>query len=75
MVYRSFFDGKFEISHINAPSEMISPDGMVPFSIRKQNSINHRFHNRTWHYTKRKVIANKHPVNVFHDGYSWMCGV
>ena len=31
------FDGDFEIPCIEAPKEIIIPDGMIPFSIRKQS--------------------------------------
>ena len=34
LVETAFFDGKFEIPHIDAPDKIIIPSGMVPFSIR-----------------------------------------
>ena len=37
LVETAFFDGKFEIPHINAPNEIIIPSGMVPFSIRERS--------------------------------------
>lgn len=37
LVETAFFDGKFEIPHIDAPKEIIIPEGMVPFSIRGRN--------------------------------------
>ncbi len=37
LVETAFFDGKFEIPHINAPDKIIIPNGMVPFSIRGRN--------------------------------------
>lgn len=37
LVVDAFFDGCFEIPHINAPSEIIIPDGMVPFSVRERS--------------------------------------
>lgn len=40
LVETAYFDGKYEIPHINAPKEIIIPSGMVPFSIRE------RSHNR-----------------------------
>ena len=40
LVETAFFDGKFEIPHINAPDEIIIPNGMVPFSIRERSQDN-----------------------------------
>ena len=37
LVVDAFFDGCFEIPHINAPSKIIIPDGMVPFSVRERS--------------------------------------
>ncbi len=37
LVERAFFDGIFEIPHINAPDKMIIPNGMVPFSVRERS--------------------------------------
>ena len=37
LVETAFFDGKFEIPHVDAPSEIIIPKGMVPFSVRKRS--------------------------------------
>lgn len=37
LVETAFFDGKFEIPHINAPDRMIIPSGMVPFSMRERS--------------------------------------
>lgn len=37
LVETAFFDGKFEIPHIDAPEKIIIPNGMVPFSIRERN--------------------------------------
>lgn len=37
LVETAFFDGKFEIPHINAPNKIIIPSGMVPFSIRERS--------------------------------------
>ncbi|MDO4939869.1 MAG: DUF4417 domain-containing protein [Lachnospiraceae bacterium] len=37
LVETAFFDGKFEIPHINAPDEIIIPIGMVPFSVRERS--------------------------------------
>lgn len=37
LVETAFFDGKFEIPHINAPDEIIIPSGMVPFSTRERS--------------------------------------
>ena len=37
LVERAFFDGVFEIPHINAPDKMIIPNGMVPFSVRERS--------------------------------------
>ncbi len=37
LVETAFFDGKFEIPHIDAPKEIIIPEGMVPFSLRKRS--------------------------------------
>ena len=37
LVETAFFDGKFEIPHIDAPKNIIIPKGMVPFSIRERS--------------------------------------
>ncbi len=37
LVETAFFDGKFEIPHINAPEKIIIPNGMVPFSKRERS--------------------------------------
>lgn len=37
LVETAFFDGVFEIPHIDAPKEIIIPEGMVPFSKREQS--------------------------------------
>ena len=37
LVETAFFDGKFEIPHIEAPSEIKIPSGMVPFSLRERS--------------------------------------
>ncbi len=37
LVETAFFDGKFEIPHIEAPKDIIIPEGMVPFSIRERS--------------------------------------
>lgn len=37
LVETAFFDGKFEIPHINAPGKICIPKGMVPFSQREQS--------------------------------------
>lgn len=37
LVETAFFDGKFEIPHIDSPKEKIIPRGMVPFSIRERS--------------------------------------
>lgn len=37
LVETAFFDGKFEIPHIDEPEEIIIPTGMVPFSLRKRS--------------------------------------
>ena len=37
LVETAFFDGKFEIPHINAPKKIVVPAGMVPFSVRERN--------------------------------------
>lgn len=37
LVETAFFDGKFEIPHIDAPDKIIIPEGMVPFSARERN--------------------------------------
>lgn len=34
LVETAFFDGKFEIPHIDSPNDIIIPTGMVPFSLR-----------------------------------------
>lgn len=37
LVEKAFFDGKFEIPHIDSPDELIIPRGMVPFSKRERS--------------------------------------
>lgn len=37
LVETAFFDGTFEIPHIDGPTEYIIPSGMVPFSIRERS--------------------------------------
>lgn len=37
LVETAFFDGKFEIPHIDAPQNIIIPTGMVPFSLRERS--------------------------------------
>jgi hypothetical protein len=37
LVETAFFDGAFEIPHIDGPDEFIIPAGMVPFSIRERS--------------------------------------
>ena len=37
LVETAFFDGKFEIPHIDAPNKIIIPNGMVPFSVRERS--------------------------------------
>lgn len=37
LVETAFFDGKFEIPHVVAPSKIIIPKGMVPFSARERS--------------------------------------
>ena len=37
LVETAFFDGMFEIPHIDAPKEIVIPSGMVPFSIRERS--------------------------------------
>ena len=34
LVETAFFDGIFEIPHIDGPSEIRIPSGMIPFSLR-----------------------------------------
>lgn len=43
LVETAFFDGKFEIPHIDAPKEIIIPEGMVPFSIRERSQDKNDF--------------------------------
>lgn len=43
LVETAFFDGKFEIPHINAPDKIIIPSGMVPFSIRERSQDKNDF--------------------------------
>ena len=43
LVETAFFDGKFEIPHIDAPREIIIPEGMVPFSIRERSQDKNDF--------------------------------
>lgn len=37
LVETAFFDGKFEIPHIDAPQNILIPAGMVPFSLRERS--------------------------------------
>ena len=37
LVEKVFFDGAFEIPHINRPEKKIIPKGMVPFSLRERS--------------------------------------
>ena len=37
LVETAFFDGAFEIPHIDGPKDIIIPTGMVPFSIRERS--------------------------------------
>lgn len=37
LVYDAFFDGDLEIPHIDAPEQIVIPDGMVPFSLRNRS--------------------------------------
>ena len=41
LIETAFFDGKFEIPHIDAPKKLIVPDGMIPFS-RRNRSVSYR---------------------------------
>jgi len=43
LVETAFFDGKFEIPHINAPDKIIVPGGMVPFSVRERSQDKNDF--------------------------------
>jgi len=43
LVEKAFFDGKFEIPHIDAPDKIIIPNGMVPFSIRERSQDKNDF--------------------------------
>lgn len=43
LVETAFFDGKFEIPHIDAPDKIIIPSGMVPFSIRERSQDKNDF--------------------------------
>ena len=38
LIADAFFDGIFEIPHVDAPSKIIIPEGMIPFSIRERSS-------------------------------------
>ena len=40
LVEKAFFDGVFEIPHIDAPDKIVIPEGMIPFSVRDR-SPNH----------------------------------
>ncbi len=37
LVETAFFDGDFEIPHINAPDQIIIPEGMIPFTKREKS--------------------------------------
>lgn len=43
LVETAFFDGKFEIPHIDAPKDIIIPEGMVPFSLRERSQDKNDF--------------------------------
>ena len=36
LVETAFFDGKFEIPHIDGPDKILIPEGMVPISVRER---------------------------------------
>ena len=37
LIEKAYFDGDFEIPHINGPKEIVIPSGMVPFSLRERS--------------------------------------
>ena len=37
LIETAFFDGKFEIPHIDAPKDIVVPSGLVPFSRRQRS--------------------------------------
>lgn len=37
LIETAFFDGKFEIPHIDAPNDIVVPSGLVPFSRRQRS--------------------------------------
>ena len=37
LIETAFFDGKFEIQHIDAPKDIVVPSGLVPFSQRQRS--------------------------------------
>ena len=37
LVETALFDGDLEIPHVDAPTEIIIPKGMVPFSVRERS--------------------------------------
>ncbi|MBO4311088.1 MAG: DUF4417 domain-containing protein [Lachnospiraceae bacterium] len=37
LVEKAFFDGDFEIPHINRPDKIVIPEGMIPFSLRERS--------------------------------------
>ena len=43
LVETAFFDGKFEIPHIDAPEKIVIPKGMVPFSLRERSQDKNDF--------------------------------
>ena len=38
LVEHAFFDGCFEIPHIDGPEKMVIPKGMIPFSLRERSN-------------------------------------
>lgn len=38
LIETAFFDGKFEIPHIDAPERLVVPEGMIPFSQRDRSA-------------------------------------
>lgn len=59
LVETALFDGDLEIPHVDAPTEIIIPKGMVPFSVRERS---HNFEDFVCFYEKdvnfREILTN-----------------
>ena len=61
----AFFDGKFEIPHIDAPEEIVVPSGLVPFSQRQRSCDKQDFVCFYEHDIKFRDELEPHVVLVY----------